>query len=168
MTKGLPVQLFTDFQSSIYVREPPTTTAWVLDMYISRGLIVNVLMTLWPYIYISICMKASPPWWVWGVSLIFYTFHEVMKCLACPQCHEVLQIGWSTSHRRLSGASQFVQLVVRPWTCSLCTSTSITTKHLPSPVSSTRLCYSNSCLTKLPSWRPYGVVYGFKSGFSGT
>jgi len=27
MTKGLPVQLFTDFRSSLCVRDPPTSTA---------------------------------------------------------------------------------------------------------------------------------------------
>jgi hypothetical protein len=46
MTKGLPVQLFTDFRSSLCVCEPPATTAGVLDMYIFWGLIVIVLKSL--------------------------------------------------------------------------------------------------------------------------
>jgi len=59
MTKGLPVQLFTDFRFSLCVCEPPATTARVrgvggLDMYISRGPFVttNVLVTIY--------MKATP------------------------------------------------------------------------------------------------------------
>jgi hypothetical protein len=50
MTKGLHVQLFIDFRSSLCVREPPATTGGVLDVYISRGLIVIVLSSLRLYI----------------------------------------------------------------------------------------------------------------------
>ena len=53
MTKGLLVQLFTDFRSNLCISEPPTTTRKVLDMYISKGQIVNILMALWLYIRMS-------------------------------------------------------------------------------------------------------------------
>jgi hypothetical protein len=56
MTKGLLVQLFTDFQSSLCVCEPPAMTAGeggIKCVYISRGLIVIVLNFLRLYIYES-------------------------------------------------------------------------------------------------------------------
>jgi hypothetical protein len=68
MTKGLPIQLFTDFRFSLGVcQDPPTTAGGCIECCIWSCIVLLVLQAVF-----GLYNERSPPSWVCGVCPIFY------------------------------------------------------------------------------------------------
>jgi hypothetical protein len=68
MTKGLPIQLFTDFRFSLGVcQDPPTTAGGCIECCIWSCIVLLVLQAV-----SGLYNERSPPSWVCGVCPIFY------------------------------------------------------------------------------------------------